>query len=118
MADKKIKVQVDVQTNAEGSIAQLKELKKQLKQTAAGSAEFKQLYNQIDDLEDKIKGTKKASADWIDSLEGAGGPIGALGKALNTAKQSTVSFGAALKDRKSTRLNSSHEWISRMPSSA
>ena len=31
MADKKIKVQVDVQTNAEGSIAQLKELKKQLK---------------------------------------------------------------------------------------
>ena len=24
----------------------------------------------------------------------------------------------ALKDRKSTRLNSSHEWISRMPSSA
>ena len=25
---------------------------------------------------------------------------------------------AALPDRKSTRLNSSHEWISRMPSSA
>ena len=25
---------------------------------------------------------------------------------------------AALQDRKSTRLNSSHEWISRMPSSA
>ena len=26
--------------------------------------------------------------------------------------------GTVLKDRKSTRLNSSHEWISRMPSSA
>ena len=27
-------------------------------------------------------------------------------------------FGVVLPDRKSTRLNSSHEWISRMPSSA
>ena len=30
----------------------------------------------------------------------------------------TVSGGEALQIRKSTRLNSSHEWISRMPSSA
>jgi len=95
---KKVEIDIDVNTNkVEGSIAQLKELKKQLKQTAAGSDDFKKLYNQIDDLEDKIKGTKKASADWIDSLEGAGGPIGALGKGLNTLKQSTVSFGSALK---------------------
>ena len=97
MADKKIKVQVDVSTNAEGSIAQLKALKKQLKETAAGSAEFKQLYNQIDDLEDKIKGAKQGSSDWIDTLESAGGPIGALGGALNKAKVATVSFGTALK---------------------
>lgn len=97
MADKKIKVQVDVDVNAEPSIAQLKELKKQLKQTAAGSEEFKKLYNQIDDLEDKIKSSKAASADWIDTLESAGGPIGALGGALNKAKVATQSFGAALK---------------------
>jgi hypothetical protein len=97
MADKKIKVQVDVDVNAEPSIAQLKALKKQLKETAAGSDEFKKLYNQIDDLEDKIKGTKAASSDWIDTLESAGGPIGALGAGLNKLKQSTVSFGAALK---------------------
>lgn len=82
---------------AEGSIAQLKELKKQLKNTAAGSEEFKNLFNQIDDLEDKLKGSKKASADWIDTLESAGGPIGALGGALNKAKVATTSFGAALK---------------------
>jgi len=97
MADKKIKVKVDVETNAEGSIAQLKELKKQLKQTAAGSEEFKKLYNQIDDLEDKIKSSKNVSADWIDTLESAGGPIGALGAGLNKLKVSTQSFGAALK---------------------
>lgn len=82
---------------AEGSIAQLKELKKQLKNTAAGSEEFTKLFNQIDDLEDKLKGSKKASADWIDTLESAGGPIGALGSALNKAKVATTSFGAALK---------------------
>ena len=30
----------------------------------------------------------------------------------------TLALAALLLDRKSTRLNSSHEWISRMPSSA
>ena len=97
MADKKIKVQVDVDVNAEPSMAQLKALKKQLKETAAGSDEFKKLYNQIDDLEDKIKSAKGASSDWVDTLESAGGPLGALGGALNKAKVATQSFGAAFK---------------------
>ena len=97
MAEKKVKVKVDVETNAAGSIAQLKELKKQLKEAAAGSADFKRLANEIDDLEDKIKGAKQGSADWIDTLESAGGPIGAIGSALNKAKVATVSFGTALK---------------------
>jgi hypothetical protein len=97
MADKQIKVKIDVETNTEGSIAELKALKKQLKETAAGSDEFKKIYNQIDDLEDKIKSAKGVSADWIDTLESAGGPIGALGKGLNSLKVSTQSFGAALK---------------------
>ena len=81
----------------EGSIAQLKELKKQLKNTAAGSEEFDKLFSQIDDLEDKIKGSKKASSDWIDTLESAGGPLGMVGAALNKAKVATTSFSAALK---------------------
>lgn len=97
MADKKIKVKVDVETNAEGSIAQLKQLKRELKEAAAGSAEFKRIANEIDDLEDKIKGARQGSADWIDTLESAGGPVGALGAALNKAKVATVSFGTALK---------------------
>ena len=82
---------------AAGSIAELKELKKALKNAAAGSEEFKTLFNQIDDLEDKIKGSKKASSDWIDTLESAGGPIGMLGGALNRAKVATTSFSSALK---------------------
>ena len=100
-AEKKVKDLKDgiqgIGTATEGSIAQLKELKKQLKNTAAGSEEFKKLYSQIDDLEDKIKGSKKASSDWIDTLESAGGPLGMVGAALNKAKVATTSFSAALK---------------------
>jgi hypothetical protein len=97
MADKKIKVKVDVETNAASSIADLKALKRELKNTAAGSADFKRLVGEIDDLEDKLKSAKGAAADWIDSLESAGGPIGMVGSALNKLKVSTQSFGAALK---------------------
>jgi hypothetical protein len=93
----KVEIDIEVNSNVGQSIADLKELKKQLKQTAAGSAEFTKLYNEIDDLEDKIKSAKKGSADWIDTLESAGGPIGAIGGALNKAKVATVSFGTALK---------------------
>lgn len=63
MANKKVEVDIEVKGNLEGSIAELKELKRQLKNTAAGSEEFKKLYNQIDDLEDKIKGARKGNAD-------------------------------------------------------
>ena len=97
MADKKITVEIDVETNVEQSIAGLKQLKKQLKDTAAGSAEFKRLVGEIDDLEDKLKSAKGAAADWIDTLESAGGPIGMVGAGLNKLKVSTQSFGAALK---------------------
>lgn len=90
-------VNLEIKSNVEESIAGLKALKRQLKDTAAGSAEFKQIYNQIDDLEDKIKSSKNASSDWIDTLEGAGGPLGMVGGALNKAKVATQSFGGALK---------------------
>lgn len=95
MAKKVVAAEIEVKTA--NSIADLKALKKQLRDTAAGSEEFKKLYNQIDDLEDKIKGTKNASSDWIDSIEAAGGPLGALGASLNKAKVATQSFGGALK---------------------
>jgi len=97
MAKKKIEVDVQVDSNLDGSIKQLKELKKELKNASVGSEEFKKIYNQIDDLEDKIKSAKNVSSDWVDSLEQAGGPLGMVGKGLNTLKVSTQSFGAALK---------------------
>jgi hypothetical protein len=94
--EKKV-VELDIQSNVQESIAGLKQLKRQLKDTAAGSDEFKRLYNQIDDLEDKIKSSRNASSDWVDTLERAGGPLGMLGGSINRAKVATQSFGGALK---------------------
>jgi len=94
---KDVEVNLNVKNNVEGSIAELKKLKKQLKDTEVGTEAFKNLYNQIDDLEDKIKSAKNVSSDWVDSLASAGGPIGELGTALNTAKVATQSFSGALK---------------------
>ncbi len=58
MANETVGVNVNIKTNVAGSIGELKALKKQLKETAAGSDEFVKLTNQIDDLEDKLKGSK------------------------------------------------------------
>ena len=58
------------------------------------------------------------------------GSVGGRRRLLRTAKESIIRAGVYARrdrrrkkrdfrrDRKSTRLNSSHEWISRMPSSA
>jgi hypothetical protein len=97
MADKKIKVQVDIETNTEASIAGLKELRKQLKQTAVGTAEFKQLSAQIRDMEDAIEGAKLGAEDLAGALEAAPGPVGQLFQGLKKVEIATKSWGAALK---------------------
>lgn len=97
MANETVGVNVNIKTNVAGSIGELKALKKQLKETAAGSDEFKKLTNQIDDLELKLKGSKQAAGDWVDQLASAPGPLGQVGGALNKLKVSTQSFGGALK---------------------
>lgn len=97
MANTTVGVDVNIKTNVKGSIGELKALKKQLKETAAGSEDFKRLTNEIDDLEDKLKGSKQAAGDWIDQLSAAPGPLGVVGNSLNKLKVSTQSFGGALK---------------------
>jgi len=81
----------------EQSLAGLRALKRELKNTAVGTEEFKKLYNQIDNLEDELKSAKNTSADMIDTLANAGGPIGLLGQGINSVKVATQSFGGALK---------------------
>ena len=97
MANKKVEIDIEVGGNLEPSIASLRELKKQLKSTAAGSDEFKKLTAQIDDMEDALKGARKGAADWVDSLEAAGGPLGMVGAGINKMKVAFTSFNTALK---------------------
>jgi len=94
---KKVEIELDVTGNIVESTKNLRAMKQELKGLDVGTAEFKKLFNEIDDLEDKIKSAKGASSDWIDSLEGAGGPLGMVGAGLNKVKVATQSFGAALK---------------------
>jgi hypothetical protein len=75
----KIDVEVDIQTNIEPSLAQLRELKKQLKETAAGSQEFINLQRQIDDIQDSLAGARAGAGNFADVLGKLPGPIGAIG---------------------------------------
>ena len=79
MADKTIKVKVDVETDVEPTIAALKALKKQLKDTAAGSAEFLALQKQIDDVQDSLKSARVGAGNFADVISQLPGPVGQLG---------------------------------------
>ena len=94
---KKVEVEIDVQSNVGASIADLKELKKQLKTTAAGSADFKRLSAEIRDVEDAIAGAKLGADDFAGALESAPGPVGKLFQGLKKVELATKSWGAALK---------------------
>jgi hypothetical protein len=97
MADKNIKVKVDVESNLEPTIANLKLLKKQLKETAAGSADFNKISAQIRDMDDAIKDASATSDDFAGMLENASGPLGMFGKGLRGAETAFSSFNGALK---------------------
>jgi hypothetical protein len=97
MADKKVKVEIDINSNIEPSIANLKQLKKQLRETAAGSDDFNKISKQIRDMDDSIRDASKTSDDFAGYLENASGPLGMLGRGIRMAEQSFSSFNAILK---------------------
>ena len=95
MANKKIEVDVIIQS--EDSQQKLRELTKALKQLPTGTEDWKKVYGEIDDLKDRLAGAKKGTDDWIDRLEGAGGPLGMFGSGLNKAKVAFTSLDTAFK---------------------
>lgn len=90
-------VNIDVETNIEPSIKLLKELKKQLKETAAGSEEFKKLSNSIKDVEDALEEAKAGAKGFVDQLEDAPGVVGQIAGAFRKLEIATKSFGTAFK---------------------
>jgi hypothetical protein len=92
-----LKVKIDAAINADQSIAQLKELKKLQREVGAGSAEYKKIQSAINDTSDTIKTAKGQSQDWIDTLGGLPGPLGSIGRGLDTFTSSTNKLGLAFK---------------------
>lgn len=82
---------------AAGSMAELRQLKKELRNTAAGTDEFNKLSAKIRDLEDSITDARKSNDDFLGQLESAPGPLGALGKAIRGTETIFSSFSGALK---------------------
>jgi hypothetical protein len=97
MAEKKVTVNLDINSNIEPTIANLKLLKRQLRETAAGSDDFKKISQQIRDMDDAIKDAAATSDDFAGYLENASGPLGMFGKAIRNAEKTFSSFNAALK---------------------
>ena len=94
MADKTIKVKVNVDVDAEPSIAQLKALKKQLRDTAAGSEDFAKLQQQINDTEDAIKSARTGASNFSEVLGQLPGPIGDIGNKVSGTVNTLKQFGA------------------------
>lgn len=91
---KKVEVEIDVKDNIEASIANLKALKKQLKETAAGTEEFQRLQQSINDMEDSIKSAKTGAANFTEVLGQLPGPIGDIGNKVSGAVNTMKQFGA------------------------
>jgi hypothetical protein len=94
---KTVEVDLNINNNIEPTIANLKRLKKQLKDTAAGSDEFNRLSAQIRDLDDAIKDASATSDDFLGYLENASGPLGILGQGIRNAEKTFSSFNGVLK---------------------
>lgn len=92
-----LNVRIDAAINAESSIAQLKELKKLQREVGAGSAEWNKIQGAINDTNDKLKTAKGQSQDFIDTLGGLPGPLGSIGRGLDTFTSSTNKLGLAWK---------------------
>jgi hypothetical protein len=90
----KIEVDIEINSNIEPSLKQLRELKKQLRETAAGSREFIALQRQIDDVQDSLVAARAGAGNFADVLGALPGPIGAIGGQLGGTLQTLKQFSA------------------------
>ncbi len=99
MAGKTVDLNVRVNTALEGgdTLKTLRELKQVQKELVAGSEDYKKVAQRMADIKDKTKGATTQSQDLVDTLASAPGPLGMLGRGLDTITSSTNKFGLALK---------------------
>lgn len=90
-------VRINAAINAEGTLKTMRELKQLQRETVAGSADYKKIQARINDIGDAAKTAKGQSEDWIDTLAGLPGPLGSIGRGLDTFTSSTNKLGLAFK---------------------
>ena len=97
----------DLGDKAEGADGKFKSLRSQIRETTvalqkmadegkAGTKEFQDLSNKLDDLSDQQQRVAFQSAQIEDKLAALPGPIGAIGKSFQAAKQSVDTFGKTI----------------------
>ena len=90
---KKIEAEIEIKSNIQPTIAELKKLKLQIKDTA-DPAEFKKLTQQYNDMEDAIKSAKVGANNFAEVLGTLPGPIGSIGSQVGGTLQNLKQFGA------------------------
>jgi hypothetical protein len=97
----------DLGDKAEGADGKFKSLRSQIRETTValqkladegktGTKEFQDLSNQLDDLNDSQQRVAFQSAQIEDKLAALPGPIGAIGKSFQSAKNAVDTFGKTL----------------------
>lgn len=86
-------VNVDVNDNVQPSIGRLRELKKEIRNVAAGSSEFRALRAEMDDINDSLKAAKTGAGNFTDILGKIPGPIGDIGSQASMAVDALKGFG-------------------------
>jgi hypothetical protein len=93
MANKEYKIKVTTEADVQPTIAELKKLKLQLRETS-DPEQFKALQQQINDFEDSIKAARVGADNFAEVLGTLPGPIGAIGNQVGGTLQSLKQFGA------------------------
>lgn len=97
MATEKLRVEIDAALNAESTLKGLRELKRLQREVVNGSEDYKKIQARINDISDSAKTARLQSQDWIDTLGGLPGPLGMIGRGLDTFTSSTNKLGLAFK---------------------
>jgi hypothetical protein len=93
MANKEYKIKVTTEADVQPTIAELKKLRIQLRETS-DPEQFKALQQQINDTEDAIKAARVGADNFAEVLGTLPGPIGAIGNQVGGTLQSLKQFGA------------------------
>ena len=86
--------ELNIKSNIPATIAELKELKKQIKTVDADSEQFRNLQERINDTQDALKAARTGADNFAEVLGTLPGPIGNIGNAVGGTIQSLKQFGS------------------------